>query len=103
MSDEEDRQVLLHMLTEFNALLGKIDSLDMSERIEFLRVMSAAGSCFTNKTNHGVFLLVENEEMLKCFGVNSTSMEAAHIVTQAADMFISNEVAKELHRRGETH
>lgn len=103
MSDEEDRQVLLHMLTEFNVLLGKIDSLEVPEQMQFLRVMSAVGSCFTNKTNHGMFLLVENEEMLKCFGVNATSMEAAHIVTQAAGMFLDNEIAKELHRQGETH
>lgn len=103
MSDEEQKQVLLQMLTEFNVLLSKIASLEVSEQMEFLRVMSAAGSCFASKTNHGVFLLVENEEMLKCFGVNSTSMEAAHIVTQAAGMFLENEIAKELHRQGETH
>lgn len=94
---------LAHQAGEVDKMLGAIDNVPAEDRCEFLRVLLAVGSCFTNKTNHGVFLLVENEEMLKIYGVNSTSMEAAHITTQAADMFVSNEVANELQRRGETH
>jgi hypothetical protein len=50
-----------------------------------------------------VFLLVENEETLKVMGVNSSANDTGHIVTQAAEMFITNMVANDLQRKGETH
>jgi hypothetical protein len=61
------------------------------------------GSCFLNSKNHGVFLLVENEDTLKILGVNSSLDETGHMLTQAADMFITNLVANDLQRKGETH
>jgi hypothetical protein len=61
------------------------------------------GSCFLNPKNHGVFLLVENEETLNVMGVNSSANDTGHIITQAADMYINNLVANDLQRKGETH
>lgn len=99
-------------VNETDSLAVKMQMLDTLEAIaelpkdeshEFMRALSMLGSCFLNKKNHGVFLLVENEEMLKVMGVNSTMHETGHIVTQAAEMFITNLHASDLHRRGETH
>jgi hypothetical protein len=36
-------------------------------------------------------------------GVNSSLHDTGHIVTQAAEMFITNMVANDLQRKGETH
>jgi hypothetical protein len=50
-----------------------------------------------------VFCLVEDESTLKIMGVNSSLHETGHIVTQAAEMLITNLHASDLHRKGETH
>ena len=89
----------LRMITMMEA----IAALPRDEADQFVRAVLMVGSCFLNEKNHGVFCLVENEEMLKIMGVNSSHHETGHIVTQAAEMFIANLVANDLHRKGETH
>lgn len=84
-------------------MMSEIMRLPEDEADQFVRAVLMVGSCFLNRKNHGVFCLVENEDTLKVMGVNSAMHETGHIVTQAAEMFITNLHASELHRRGETH
>lgn len=84
-------------------MMEQIAELPKDEADQFVRVILMVGSCFLNEKNHGVFLLVENEDTLKVMGVNSSLHETGHIVGSATEMFISNAVANELHRKGETH
>ena len=90
------RLEMLEMMTE-------ISEMAPEEADEFVRGVLMLGSCITNRKNHGVFLLVENEDTLKVLGVNTTAHEAGNITSQAAEMFYTTLEAKELHRRGETH
>lgn len=94
------------------SVAARLEMLDMMERIaalprdesdQFIQAILMVGSCFLNKKNHGVFCLVENEATLKVMGVNSSLHETGHIITQAAEMYITNLHANDLHRRGETH
>jgi hypothetical protein len=85
------------------AMMERIAALPIDEADQFVRTILMVGSCFLNEKNHGVFLLVEDESMLKVMGVNSSLHETGHIITQAADMFITNMVANDMHRKGETH
>ncbi len=85
------------------AMMERIAALPIDEADQFVRTILMVGSCFLNAKNHGVFLLVEDESMLKVMGVNSSLHETGHIITHAADMYISNMVANDLHRKGETH
>jgi H+/gluconate symporter-like permease len=84
-------------------MMEQIAELPKDEADQFVRVILMVGSCFLNEKNHGVFLLVENEDTLKIMGVNSSLHETGHIVTQAAEVVITNMHANELHRKGETH
>jgi hypothetical protein len=88
---------------EMVAMMERIAALPADEADQFVRAILMVGSCFLNSKNHGVFLLVENEETLKVMGVNSSANDTCHIVTQAAEMFITNMVANDLQRKGETH
>jgi hypothetical protein len=88
---------------EMVAMMERIAALPADEADQFVRAILMVGSCFLHEKNHGVFLLVENEETLKVMGVNSSANETGHIVTQAAEMFITNMVANDLQRKGETH
>lgn len=99
-------------VSDMDSIKAKMQMLDMLEAIaelprddshEFMRALAMLGSCFLNRKNHGVFCLVENEDTLKVMGVNSSLHETGHIITQAAEMFITNLMANDLHRRGETH
>lgn len=99
MTDKES----LHQRVRMVAMMEKIAELPKDEADQFVRAILMVGSCFLHKKNHGVFLLVEDEEMLKIMGVNSSLHETGHIVTQAAEMFITNLMANDLHRKGETH
>lgn len=99
MTDKES----LHQRVRMVAMMEKIAELPKDEADQFVRAVLMVGSCFLHKKNHGVFLLVENEDTLKVMGVNASIEETLHIVGSAADMFISNAVANELHRKGETH
>jgi hypothetical protein len=103
MDSEEEIKLMAEKAKELRDLMAQVDGIDFCDRYEFVRIMLAVGSCITNKKNHGVFLLVENEETLKVMSVNATFDEAGHITTNAADMFVSTHVSKELNRRGETH
>ena len=84
-------------------MMSEIMRLPEDEADQFVRAVLMVGSCFLNRKNHGVFCLVENEDTLKVMGVNSSIHETGHIITQAAEMFITNLVANDLHRKGETH
>lgn len=84
-------------------MMSEIMRLPEDEADQFVRAVLMVGSCFLNRKNHGVFCLVENEDTLKVMGVNSSLDETGHIVTQAAEMFITNLMANDLHRKGETH
>jgi hypothetical protein len=88
---------------EMVAMMERIAALPADEADQFVRAILMVGSCFLHEKNHGVFLLVENEETLKVMGVNSSLHDTGHIVTQAAEMFITNMVANDLQRKGETH
>jgi hypothetical protein len=88
---------------EMVAMMERIAALPADESDPFVRAVLMVGSCFLNPKNHGVFLLVEDESMLKVMGVNSNLHETGHMLTQAADMFITNMVANDLQRKGETH
>ena len=88
---------------EMVAMMERIAALPADEADQFVRAILMVGSCFLNSKNHGVFLLVENEDTLKVLGVNSSLDETGHMLTQAADMFITNMVANDLQRKGETH
>ena len=88
---------------EMVAMMERIAALPADEADQFVRAILMVGSCFLNSKNHGVFLLVENEDTLKILGVNSSLDETGHMLTQAADMFITNMVANDLQRKGETH
>jgi hypothetical protein len=88
---------------EMVAMMERIAALPADEADQFVRAILMVGSCFLHEKNHGVFLLVENEETLKVMGVNSSLHETGHIITQAADMYINNLVANDLQRKGETH
>jgi hypothetical protein len=85
------------------AMMEKIAALPADEADQFVHTILMVGSCFLNPKNHGVFLLVENEDTLKVMGVNSSLHETGHIITQAADMYINNLVANDMQRKGETH
>ena len=85
------------------AMMERIAALPIEEAGQFVHTILMVGSCFLNEKNHGVFLLVENEDTLKVMGVNATLDETGHMLTQAADMFITNMVANDLQRKGETH
>ena len=85
------------------AMMEKIAALPADEADQFVHTILMVGSCFLNQKNHGVFLLVEDESMLKVMGVNSSLHETGHIITQAADMYITNLVANDMQRKGETH
>jgi len=85
------------------AMMEKIAALPADEADQFVHTILMVGSCFLNPKNHGVFLLVENEDTLKVMGVNSNLHETGHIITQAADMYITNLVANDMQRKGETH
>ena len=84
-------------------MMERIAALPADEADQFVRAVLLLGSCFLNSKNHGVLLLVENESTLSCMGVNSSLDETGHILTQAAEMFITNLVANDLQRKGETH
>jgi len=99
MTDKES----LHQRVRMVAMMEEIAALPKDEADQFVRAILMVGSCFLHKKNHGVFLLVENEDTLKVMGVNASLYETGHIVGSAAEMFISNAVANELHRKGETH
>lgn len=99
MTDKES----LHQRVRMVAMMEKIADLPKDEADQFVNALLMIGSCFLHKKNHGVFLLVEDEEMLKIMGVNASIHETGHIVTQAAEMLITNLHASDLHRRGETH
>lgn len=99
MTDKES----LHQRVRMVAMMEQIAELPKDEADQFVHALLMMGSCFLHKKNHGVFLLVEDEEMLKIMGVNSSLHETGHIVTQAAEMFITNLMANDLHRKGETH
>jgi hypothetical protein len=99
MSDAASFKDRLRMV----AMMEKIAELPKDEADQFVRAVLMLGSCFLHKKNHGVFLLVENEDTLKVMGVNASLYETGHIVGSAADMFISNLEANEAHRKGETH
>ena len=99
MSTEESVAARLAMID----MMEQIAVLPKDEADQFVRAILMVGSCFLNRKNHGVFCLVEDEAMLKIMGVNSSLHETGHIVTQAAEMFITNLVANDLHRKGETH
>jgi hypothetical protein len=88
---------------EMVAMMERIAALPADESDPFVRAVLMVGSCFLNPKNHGVFLLVEDESMLKVMGVNSNLHETGHMLTQAADMFITHMVANDLQRKGETH
>jgi len=85
------------------SMMERIAALPADEADQFVKAVLMVGSCFLHEKNHGVFLLVENEETLKVMGVNASLDETGHIVTQAAEMFITNLVANDLQRKGETH
>jgi len=93
----------LNQRIEMVAMMERIAALPADEADQFVRTILMVGSCFLNRKNHGVFLLVENEDTLKVMGVNASLDETGHMLTQAADMFITNMVANDLHRKGETH
>lgn len=85
------------------AMMEQIAALPAEDADQFVRAVLLLGSCFLNNKNHGVLLLVENEDTLKVMGVNSNLHETGHIVTQAAEMYITNLVANDMQRKGETH
>jgi len=99
MTDKESLNQRIRMV----AMMEEISELPKDEADQFVRAILMVGSCFLNRKNHGVFCLVENEEMLKIMGVNSSFHETGHIVTQAAEMIVTNLHASDLHRKGETH
>ncbi len=99
MSTEDSVAARLAMID----MMEKIADLPREESDQFIRAILMVGSCFLNHKNHGVFCLVEDESTLKIMGVNSSMHETGHIVTQAAEMYITNMVANDLHRKGETH
>lgn len=97
---EEDR---VRQRVRMVAMMEELAVLPIDEGDQFVQALLMLGSCFLNRKNHGVFCLVENEDTLKVMGVNSSLHETGHIITQAAEMFITNLHANDLHRRGETH
>ena len=99
MTDKES----LHQRVRMVAMMEKIAELPKDEADQFVRAILMLGSCFLHKKNHGVFLLVENEDTLKVMGVNASLHETGHIVGSAAEMLLSNLEANDLHRKGETH
>ena len=99
ISTEESVAARLRMID----MMEQIADLPREESDQFIQAILLVGGCFLNRKNHGVFCLVENESTLKVMGVNASMHETGHIVTQAAEMFITNLVANDLHRKGETH
>lgn len=99
MTEKESLRDRLRMV----AMMEKIAALPKDESDQFVRVILMVGSCFLHNKNHGVFLLVENEDTLKVMGVNASLHETGHIVGSAAEMFLSTLAASEAHRKGETH
>ena len=99
MTDKES----LHQRVRMVAMMEKIAELPKDEADQFVRAGLMLGSCFLHKKNHGVFLLVEDEDTLKVMGVNASLHETGHIVGSAAEMVLSNLEANDLHRKGETH
>lgn len=97
---EEDR---VRQRVRMVAMMEELAVLPIDEGDQFVQALLMLGSCFLHRKNHGVFCLVENEDTLKVMGVNSSLHETGHIITQAAEMFITNLVANDLHRKGETH
>lgn len=85
------------------SMMEQIAKLPREDADQFVRAILMVGSCFLNYKNHGVLLLVENEDTLKVAGINASLEETGHIIGSAADMLISNLEANEAHRKGETH
>lgn len=85
------------------SMMEQIAKLPRGDSDQFVRAILMVGSCFLNSKNHGVLLLVENEDTLKVAGINASLEETGHIIGSAADMIISNLEANEAHRKGETH
>lgn len=85
------------------SMMEQIAKLPREDSDQFVRAVLMVGACFLNPKNHGVLLLVENEDTLKVAGINASLEETGHIIGSAADMIISNLEANEAHRKGETH
>lgn len=85
------------------SMMEQIAKLPRGDSDQFVRAILMVGSCFLNSKNHGVLLLVENEDTLKVAGINASLEETGHIIGSAADMLISNLEVNEAHRKGETH
>ena len=99
MTDKESLRQRVRMV----AMMEEIAALPKDEADQFVQASLMVGSCFLHRKNHGVFCLVENEDTLKVMDVNSWVHETGHIITQAAEMSITNLMANDLHRKGETH
>ena len=99
MNETQSIAARMQMVTMMEA----IAALPRDEADQFVRAVLMVGSCFLNEKDHGVFLFVENEDTLKVMGVHASFDETAHIITHASEMVITNMVANDLHRKGETH
>lgn len=88
---------------QFAEMVQKIQARDLEEMEEFMRGVLMLGSCILEAKNHGVLLLVENEEMLRVIGLNVTEEEAGNITATALRQFSENLEARDMRRRGETH
>ena len=99
MSDKESLRDRVRMV----AMMEQIAALPKDDADQFVRAILMVGSCFLHNKNHGVLLLVENEDTPKVAGINASLHETGHIIGSAADMIISNMEANDAHRKGETH
>lgn len=100
MNEREEYETLLG---EVQRTIASMNELDISDKFEFVKAVAMLATCFTNRKNHAVLLMIENEDTLKVMGVNASSWDAALITANAADMFVSAKLAAELNRKGETH
>jgi hypothetical protein len=99
MTEEERMEARLKMLE----VMAKITKLGAEDMDEFVRGVTLLGSCILEPQNHGMLIVVENEDTIRVLGINATSQEAAYITATAANTFIENLEANDMHRKGETH
>ena len=91
------------LTVQFAEMLQDIQARDLTDMEEFMRGVLMLGSCILEVKNHGVLLLVENEETMRVIGLNVTEEEAGNITATALRQFSENLEVRDMRRRGETH
>jgi hypothetical protein len=100
---DKDKTDSRPLTVRFAEMVQEIQARDLEDMEEFMRGVLMLGSCILEVKNHGVLLLVENEETMRVIGLNVTEEEAGNITATALRQFSENLEVRDMRRRGETH